>query len=67
MNTAKPWHSDYGLLCGEPFHLFRYLDEQPFRFNLREGNDASRFIRAVKGIVGRRLTYAKLIGETPAV
>src|SRR5262245_34285295 len=24
----------------EPFHLFRYLDEQAFRFNNREGSDA---------------------------
>lgn len=47
----------------EPFHLFRYLDEQGFRFNLRDGNDASRFMQAVRGIIGRRLTYDKLIGE----
>ena len=26
----------------EPFHLFRYLDEQAFRFNERGGNDALR-------------------------
>jgi transposase-like protein len=48
----------------EPFHLFRYLDEQAFRFNLREGDDASRFIQAVKGIIGKRLTYDALIGNT---
>jgi transposase-like protein len=48
----------------EPFHLFRYLDEQSFRFNLRDGNDASRFIEAVKGIFGKRLTYQNLIGNT---
>src|SRR5205807_10021602 len=24
----------------EPFHLFRYLDEQSFRFNNRKGTDA---------------------------
>jgi hypothetical protein len=26
----------------EPFHLFRYLDEQAFRFNARKVNDAAR-------------------------
>jgi transposase-like protein len=48
----------------EPFHLFRYLDEQAFRFNLREGNDAWRFVQAVRGIIGKRLTYDTLIGNT---
>jgi hypothetical protein len=48
----------------EPFHLFRYLDEQAFRFNEREGNDADRFTEAIKNIVGRRLTYDALIGES---
>jgi hypothetical protein len=47
----------------EPFHLFRYLDEQAFRFNEREGTDADRFQTAIKNIVGRRLTYDELIGE----
>src|SRR6185436_8388911 len=27
----------------EPFHLFRYLDEQSFRFNNRSVSDAARF------------------------
>jgi transposase-like protein len=27
----------------EPFHLFRYLDEQAFRFNTRKMTDAARF------------------------
>lgn len=48
----------------EPFHLFRYLDEQAFRFNEREGTDADRFRLAMKNIVGRRLTYDALIGES---
>lgn len=48
----------------EPFHLFRYLDEQAFRFNERAGNDADRFETAIGGIVGRRLTYKELIGES---
>ncbi len=46
----------------EPFHLFRYLDEQAFRFNERKMSDAERFSLAIKGIVGKRLTYQDLIG-----
>ena len=44
----------------EPFHLFRYLDEQAFRFNNRGGNDAMRFVAALKGILNKRLTYNAL-------
>jgi transposase-like protein len=44
----------------EPFHLFRYLDEQAFRFNKRKGSDASRFTQAVASIVGKRITYKAL-------
>jgi hypothetical protein len=47
----------------EPFHLFRYLDEQSFRFNHRDGNDAARFALALKGILGKRLTYVALTGS----
>lgn len=47
----------------EPFHLFRYLDEQCFRFNQRAGNDGARFAEALKGIVNRRLTYTALTGK----
>jgi transposase-like protein len=47
----------------EPFHLFRYLDEQSFRFNEREGTDASRFDLAIRGIVGKRLTFDALTGK----
>ena len=51
----------------EPFHLFRYLDEQAFRFNnRRDMNDADRFSLAITGIVGRRLTYKDLIGAQNA-
>jgi transposase-like protein len=50
----------------QPFHLFRYLDEQTFRFNnRREMNDADRFSAVVTGIVGRRLDYATLTARTP--
>jgi hypothetical protein len=45
----------------EPFHLFRYCDEQAFRFNERKDNDQGRFIRALQGVVGKGLRYAKLI------
>jgi transposase-like protein len=49
----------------EPFHLFRYLDEEAFRFNERgnEDGDAGRFIEALSTVVGRRLTYKELIGN----
>jgi hypothetical protein len=47
----------------EPFHLFRYLDEQSFRFNERKDNDCGRFLKAVKGIVGKGLSYADLTGK----
>ncbi len=45
----------------EPFHLFRYLDEQSFRFNERKDNDAGRFTTALAGVVGKGIRYAKLI------
>jgi transposase-like protein len=48
----------------EPFHLFRYLDEQMFRYNNRkELNDRGRFDLAVSQIVSKRLTYANLTGK----
>ena len=47
----------------EPFHLFRYLDEQAFRFNHRKGTDAMRFALALKGILNKRLTYSALTGS----
>ena len=48
----------------EPFHLFRYLDEQTFRYNNRKDlDDAGRFSLAVSQIVGKRLTYKELIGK----
>jgi transposase-like protein len=48
----------------EPFHLFRYIDEQAFRFNNRTATDAERFTSVMKQIVGRRLTYAGLTGKS---
>jgi transposase-like protein len=47
----------------EPFHLFRYLDEENFRFNKRKGNDFDRFVKVLQSVVGRRLQYKQLIGN----
>lgn len=49
----------------EPFHLFRYLDEQAWRFNNRTSNDGERFDMAVRQIVGKRLTWDRLTGKVP--
>lgn len=54
----------------EPFHLFRYLDEQVFRYNHRATKnqfigDGDRFSMVVSQIVGKRLTWNKLTGKTP--
>jgi transposase-like protein len=47
----------------EPFHLFRYLDEQAFRFNSRKTTDAMRFVLALQAIVGKRLTFNEVTGK----
>lgn len=47
----------------EPFHLFRYLDEQAYRFNARKATDGMRFLNVLRTIVGRRVTYQELIGR----
>jgi transposase-like protein len=48
----------------EPFHLFRYLDEQAFRYNnRRDMSDSDRFDLAVRQIVGKRLTWAEVTGK----
>jgi transposase-like protein len=55
----------------EPFHLFRYLDEQAYRYNHRKDdngeplNDFDRFKLAVSQIVGKRLTWKQLTGKLP--
>ncbi|HYX31243.1 MAG TPA: IS1595 family transposase [Pyrinomonadaceae bacterium] len=48
----------------EPFHLFRYLDEQSFRFNNRTLTDGQRFDIASRAIIGKRLTFAEVTGKT---
>jgi transposase-like protein len=53
----------------EPFHLFRYLDEQAYRYNNRKNDegkkltDGDRFDMAVRQIVGKRLTWDVLTGK----
>ena len=57
----------------EPFPLFRYVDEQVFRFNNRGNkdvkmNDSDRFSLALSQIAGKRLTFAEVtgkVGEAP--
>lgn len=49
----------------EPYHLFRYLDEQVFRFNHRKEASSQRFLEVAKSVTGRRLTYKDLIGKGP--
>lgn len=47
--------------CGKK-HLHRYLAEFDFRYSNREAtgtNDADRCLEAMKGIVGKRLTYRR--------
>jgi transposase-like protein len=52
----------------EPFHLFRYLGEQVFRYNNRkELNDSGRFSLAVSQIVDKRVTYKELTGKVDKI
>jgi transposase-like protein len=55
----------------EPFHLFRYLDEQVFRYNNRGTkdtpvHDGQRFERVLSHVLGKRLTYAEVTGKVGA-
>ena len=47
----------------EPFHLFRYLDEQAYRFNNRKQTDAQLFAGVLGLVEGRRVTYTELTGR----
>jgi transposase-like protein len=50
--------------CDEK-HLHRYLNEYDFRYNNRTAlgvNDEARAVKALKGIVGKRLTYRTVGG-----
>jgi transposase-like protein len=60
--VKRQLHGTY--ISVEPFHLFRYIDEQAFRFNNRKAmDDGERFIEVMKRAVGKRLTYAELTGK----
>jgi transposase-like protein len=47
----------------EPFHLFRYLDEQAFRYNERHSKDAERFQKVLNSVAGKRLTWNTLTSQ----
>jgi hypothetical protein len=47
----------------EPFHLFRYLDEQAFRFNKRHTTDSDRFVQLCYSVTGKRLDWNTLTGK----
>jgi transposase-like protein len=53
----------------EPFHLFRYLDEQTFRYNERkdEHGDSGRFRKVAVSCIGRRVTYKELTGKSESI
>jgi transposase-like protein len=61
--VKRTLHGTY--IAVRPFHLDAYLDEQVFRFNAREDNDAGRFVETLKGADGKRLTYAALTTTHP--
>ncbi|MEX2140156.1 MAG: IS1595 family transposase [Pirellulales bacterium] len=46
-----------------PFHLGKYIDEEVFRFNKRNGNDATRFLEVMHATPGKRLQYKELVGR----
>ncbi len=49
----------------EPFHLFRYLDEQTYRYNNhKELGDFERFKLACSQVAGKRLTWDNLTGKS---
>lgn len=47
----------------EPFHLFRSLDEQAFRYDNRKLKDPDRFSKVLRNVSGRKVTYKKLTGK----
>jgi hypothetical protein len=46
-----------------PFHLFRYLDERAFTFNMRDLDDLGRFESVLRTVEGRKLTFAEVTGK----
>jgi Transposase zinc-ribbon domain len=66
--NAKNGISSYEIHRGthvsiEPFHLFRYLDREAFRFNKRKSTDAERFVDVLRLTSGRRIGYKQLTGS----
>jgi len=49
-----------------PYHLFRYVAEQVFRFNERATDDGGRFLLALQMVVGKRLTWRLLTAQDDA-
>ena len=47
----------------EPFHLFRHIDEQAYRYNQRKLTNGEPLLSAVCGIFGNRLMYDELRGR----
>jgi transposase-like protein len=47
----------------EPFHLFRYVDERVFTYNLCDRTDFGRFSTVLGAVAGLRLTYAEVTGQ----
>jgi transposase-like protein len=47
----------------EPFHLYRYIDEQAFSFNNRHVTDADRFVQLCSNVSGKRLDWNTLTGK----
>lgn len=49
-----------------PYHLFRYVAEQVYRFNYRDMTDATRFWLLLNHVFNKRLTYRVLAGVSDA-
>jgi hypothetical protein len=48
----------------ELFHVFRYVDEQAFRYNnRREMKESERFQKVLGQVVDKRMTYKELTGK----
>jgi hypothetical protein len=69
-STLTNWRNFWSLLkraikgtyvSVEPFHLFRYLDEQSFRYNERHDTDRERFQKVLDAVGGKRLTWNRLM------
>ena len=59
--VKRQLHGTY--ISVEPFHLFRYLDEQSFRYNGCKLSDAERFAIVCSQVADRRLTWDRLTGK----